>query len=68
MESLSEYVETSQLVDWAKVNLDIVKPDSDMTDEDIRRTMRWIGMCAVDVAGGCLSCWLVRTSLMMSTA
>ena len=48
MERLSEYLETRQLVDWAKANLDIIKLDSDMTDEDIRRVMRWIGLCSVD--------------------
>ena len=41
-------METSQLIDWAKANLNIIKLNSDMTDEDIRRAVRWIGMCAVD--------------------
>lgn len=48
MEDLDKYMETSQLVDWAKANLDIIKLNSDMTDEDIRKVIRWIGMCAVD--------------------
>ncbi|MBA7596058.1 hypothetical protein ES703_03027 [subsurface metagenome] len=48
MEDLDKYVETSQLTDWAKANLDIIKLNSDMTDEDIRRVIRWIGLCAVD--------------------
>lgn len=41
-------METSQLIDWAKANLNIIKLDSEMTDEDIRRIMRWVGMCSVD--------------------
>jgi len=48
VESLDEYVKTSELVDWAKANLDIMKPNSEMTDEDIRRVMRWIGECSYD--------------------
>jgi len=48
MESLSEYMETSELIDWAKANLSIIKLNSEMTDEDIRRVVRWIGLCAVD--------------------
>ena len=48
MEDLDKYMETSQLIDWAKANLDIIKLNSDMTDEDIRRVIRWIGLCAVD--------------------
>ena len=48
MESLKEYLTPHQLLDWGKANLNIIKLNSDMTDEDIRRVMRWIGMCAVD--------------------
>lgn len=48
MEDLDKYMETNQLIDWAKANLDIIKLNSDMTDEDIRKVIRWIGMCAVD--------------------
>ena len=48
MEDLDKYMETSQLIDWAKANLDIIKLNSDMTDEDIRKVIRWIGLCAVD--------------------
>ena len=48
MESLSDYVPAYSLIDWAKANLNIIKPNSEMTDEDIRRTMHWIGECAVD--------------------
>ncbi|GAG06434.1 unnamed protein product [marine sediment metagenome] len=48
MENLAEYMETSRLIDWAKASLNIIKLNSDMTDEDIRRVIRRIGMCAVD--------------------
>ncbi|MFC1957498.1 hypothetical protein ACFLX0_01610 [Chloroflexota bacterium] len=48
MESLSEYMETSELIDWAKANLNIVKLNNEMTDGDIRKIMQWIGMCTVD--------------------
>jgi len=48
MGSLNDYTQACSLVDWAKANLNIIKPNSDMTDEDIRRVMCWIGMCAVD--------------------
>ena len=43
METLNEYQTTAQIVDWAKASLNIIKLNSDMTDEDIRRIMRWIG-------------------------
>ena len=48
MESLSEYLTSTQIVNWGKANLNIIKLNSDMTDEDIRRVMRWIGMCSYD--------------------
>ena len=46
MESLKEYLTPHQLLDWGKANLNIIKLNSDMTDEDIRRVIRWIGMCS----------------------
>jgi len=45
---LAEYQPTYEIVDWAKANLDIIKLNSDMTDEDIRRVTRWVGECSVD--------------------
>ena len=48
MKNLSDYVPAHSLVDWAKANLDIMKPNSEMTDEDIRRVIRWIGECSYD--------------------
>ncbi|MFC1972636.1 hypothetical protein ACFLVE_04460 [Chloroflexota bacterium] len=37
-----------QLVDWAKASLNIMKLNTDMSDDDIRRAIRWIGDCSVD--------------------
>jgi len=48
MEDLGKYMETSQLVDWVKANLDIIKLNSDMTKDDIRIAVRWIGECSYD--------------------
>ncbi len=48
MQSLDEYMSVDQIVNWGKANLNIIKLNSDMTDEDIRRVMRWIGMCSYD--------------------
>ena len=48
METLSEYQTSTEVVDWAKASLNIIKLNSDMTDDDIRRVMHWIGECAKD--------------------
>ena len=48
MDNFSEYLEAHEFVDWAMVNLHIIKPNDELTDEDIRRIVRWIGMCAWD--------------------
>ncbi len=42
------YMYSWQLVDWGLANLKIVKPREALTNEDIRKTIRWIGMCTVD--------------------
>ena len=39
-----------QLVGWAKANLNIMKLNIQMTDEEISRTMRWVGECSVDTS------------------
>jgi hypothetical protein len=36
------------LVGWAKANLNIMKRNSEMTDSDIKRVGRWVGLCSVD--------------------
>lgn len=48
MQSLDEYMSVDEIVNWGKANLDIIKLNGDMTDEDIRRVIRWIGMCSID--------------------
>jgi hypothetical protein len=42
------YIESQELVDWAKANLKIIKCDEDLTNEDIREVVHWIGMCSTD--------------------
>ena len=48
MEELEGWMLPYQLVGWAKANLNIMKQDSEMTDEEISRAMRWVGACSVD--------------------
>jgi len=48
MEELNNWMFPYQLLGWAKANLNIMKPDNDMTDDDISRAMRWIGTSSVD--------------------
>jgi hypothetical protein len=36
------------LVRWAKVNVHIFKPNEDLTYDNIRRAIRWIGNNALD--------------------
>jgi hypothetical protein len=43
-----DYLTPIQLVDWAKANLDVVKLNKDLSDEEIARLMRWVGMCTYD--------------------
>jgi hypothetical protein len=47
-ENLDEYMTADQLFDWAKASMDIIKLNSDMSEGDICRAIRWIGMCAID--------------------
>ena len=37
-----------QLVDWAKANLNIIKLNEDMSDEEIGRVGKWVGICSID--------------------
>ena len=48
MEILGKYMTSNQIVNWGKANLNIIKLNNDMTDEDVRRVMRWIGECSYD--------------------
>jgi hypothetical protein len=38
----------TQIFDWAKANLNIIKPNSDLSEDEIARIMRWIGECSYD--------------------
>jgi hypothetical protein len=42
------YFKTRDLVEKAKAQVGITKPNSDMDDHDIRETMRWIGIHSPD--------------------
>ena len=48
MENTNSWMTPSQMVDLTKANFNIVKPNDDMNEDDIRQTMRWIGDCSVD--------------------
>lgn len=48
MEKLEDWMLPCQLLDWAKANLNIMKPDRDMSEDDVARAMRWIGASSVD--------------------
>jgi hypothetical protein len=37
-----------ELLYWAMANLNIIKPQEDLTEDDIRRAIRWIGDCSYD--------------------
>lgn len=45
---LSGYMTPEQLLEWAKARLNIIGPNTDMTDNQVRLAMRWIGFCAID--------------------
>lgn len=42
--------DTTEIVNWAKEFYSITKPNSEMTDDDIREVIRWIGEHAPDTA------------------
>jgi hypothetical protein len=37
-----------ELLLWAVANLNIIKPQENLTEDDIRRAIRWIGECSYD--------------------
>jgi len=43
-----EFLRTSELVDQAKEACHITTPNDQMTDEEIRTVMRWVGQCMPD--------------------
>ena len=48
IEDNDSWMTPEQLVRWAKVHTHIMKLNEDMTNEDIRHAMHWIGVCSVD--------------------
>ncbi|MFC1905098.1 hypothetical protein ACFLXT_05015 [Chloroflexota bacterium] len=42
------YMYSWELVDWAQANLKITRTKEALTNEDIRRIIRWIGTCTID--------------------
>ena len=45
---LTDYMTALEIICWAMANLNICKPQEDLTDGDIRRIIRWVGLCSVD--------------------
>jgi hypothetical protein len=48
MQNIKDWVTPHEVVYWARANLGITHPNDSMTRADIRRAIRWIGMCSVD--------------------
>lgn len=46
MENFYNWIMPEELVEWAKAVLCIDRPNSQMTDDDIRQAIRWIGDCS----------------------
>ncbi|MFC1982521.1 hypothetical protein ACFLV5_01860 [Chloroflexota bacterium] len=44
IEDNDSWMTPEQLVCWAKVNTHITKLNEDMTNDDIRRAIRWVGI------------------------
>lgn len=42
VETISQYLKTSEVVSKAKEACGITKPNSEMTDEEIRTVIRWV--------------------------
>jgi hypothetical protein len=45
---LDGYSTARDLIEWALAVHDITKPVEELTDDEIRRIVRWLGMSAVD--------------------
>jgi len=48
-QELREYLEPSELVAQAKASFNIIKPNAEMSENEVRRVVRWIGECAYDI-------------------
>lgn len=68
MESISYYLETSEIVTQAKKTCGIDKLNIDMTKDEIAKTMRWIGQQAPDTncVDGKISLGRIGIGLMLS--
>ena len=42
------YMPSGDLVSWGLANLRIRKPKEALTEDEIRKVIRWVGICAVD--------------------
>ena len=47
---LSDYMTACEITRRAMVDLNIHKPRSELTNRDIRRIIRWVGFCSMDIA------------------
>jgi len=47
-QELREYLEPGELVNQAKASFNIIKPNAEMNEDEVRRVVRWIGECAYD--------------------
>ena len=45
---LAGYMSTGQLIDWAMAQLNTMKPRDQLSDDEIKKLICWIGLCAVD--------------------
>lgn len=48
IEEPNGYMYSWELVTWGLANLKITKSIEALTDSEIRKVVRWIGMCSVD--------------------
>jgi hypothetical protein len=46
--NIKEYMTSDEITCWAMANLNIVKLQDALTDFDIRRIIRWVGLCSID--------------------
>ena len=44
----SGYMPSGDLVGWGLANLRIRKPKEALTEDEIRKVIRWVGICSVD--------------------
>ena len=47
-DKLTDYVSAGELIDWAMAQFNMTKPRDQLSDDEIRKIIRWLGTCAVD--------------------